>query len=306
MQIDEAVVLPHADGALIQPHAVEAQEALRRLDDLGDAIQFLRGDAGDLAKLVDVLLHEERAILLEAARVLDDEVGVHRAEVEQHAAQRVQAGRCRRRARPAGRCRPAAVAVRRGSMTMICCSGRAFLAGLDAVERDRMRLGHVAAHDDDHVGEVDVVVAGRRPVAAEAGAIARDGGRHAQPAVRVGVVAAEMPLEELADQVDRFGVELAAAVEGDRFGAVGVEDVGEDLADVAKCGGPIDPAKAIVSAEAELRMGQAIGGVDGRAELGALGADAAEVGRRGFDAAATVGADRFTKRFQGLSLRAVP
>src|SRR5438132_1062221 len=94
-----------------------------------------------------------------------------------------------------------------------------------------------------------------------------------------------MPLEELADEVDGFGIELAAAVKGDRFGAVRVEDVGEDFAHIAKRRRPIDGTKAIVSAQTEVRTRQAIGSVDGWAELGAFGADAAEICRGGLDAA---------------------
>ena len=75
-----------------------------------------------------------------------------------------------------------------------------------------------------------------------------------------------MALEELADQIDRFGVELAAAVEGDRLGAVGPEDGGEDLGDVAEGGVPVGGAEVGVPAEAELGAGEAVGRVlEGRA-----------------------------------------
>src|SRR5262249_32705899 len=44
-----------------------------------------------------------------------------------------------------------------------------------AVEQDGVSLRHVAAEHDDQVGEVDFLVAARRPVAAEAAAVAGDG-----------------------------------------------------------------------------------------------------------------------------------
>src|SRR5262249_26478399 len=121
--------------------------------------------------------------------------------------------------------------------------------------------------------------------AAEAGAIPRDGRGHAQPTVRIGVVAAKMPLEELADQVDGFGVELTASIKGDGVGAVGVENVGEDFAGVAKCGVPVDGAEIVTAAETKLGMRQTVVGVNGGTELGALGTDAAEVRESGLDPA---------------------
>src|ERR1019366_10238425 len=121
-------------------------------------------------------------------------------------------------------------------------------------------------------------------------------------------------LEELANHVDRFGIELPATVEGDRLRAVGVENIREDFTHVPKRGRPINGTKIVFPAQTNLRLGQAIRRVNGRTELGTLGADAAEVGRRGFDAAhtehlavfafksqptadATIGTYVFTQRF---------
>jgi hypothetical protein len=68
-----------------------------------------------------------------------------------------------------GRCRSAAsaVSVRRGSTTTIFSAGFARLRVLDAAEQDRVREGGVRAGDEQAVGVVDVVVAGRRRVGAE-------------------------------------------------------------------------------------------------------------------------------------------
>ena len=77
-----------------------------------------------------------------------------------------------------------------------------------------------------------------------------------------------MALEQLADQVGRLGVELPRAVEGDRLGAVGVQDVGEDLRRVRQGGVPVDGAEVVLAAQAQLRPGEAVGRGDGRAELG--------------------------------------
>src|SRR5262249_57102905 len=61
------------------------------------------------------------------------------------------------------------------------------------------------------------------------------------------------------------------------------------LVDVAEGGGPVGRAEVAVAVEAELRVGQAVGGGEGLVEQGALGADAAEVGGRVLHAADAVG-----------------
>jgi hypothetical protein len=94
-----------------------------------------------------------------------------------------------------------------------------------------------------------------------------------------------MPLEELGDQVSGFGIELAAAIEGNGFGAVGVQDVGEAFRDVSQRSIPVGVLKIVMAAQSDLRLGQAVGRGDGRAELGPLGTDTAEVGGGGFHTA---------------------
>src|SRR5262249_7274428 len=59
---------------------------------------------------------------------------------------------------------------------------------------------------------------------------------------------------------------------------------GEDLGDVAQGGVPVGRAEVAVAAEAQLRPGEAVLGGDGRAELGAPGADGPEGGRNRLDA----------------------
>ena len=97
-----------------------------------------------------------------------------------------------------------------------------------------------------------------------------------------------MALEVLADQVHGFGVELAAAVECDGLRAERVDDVAEYFTDVTKGRGPVDIAKAIVPAQTQLRMREAVGCMDGGTELGTLGADAAQIRSRAGDADGSV------------------
>src|ERR1035438_9758134 len=87
-----------------------------------------------------------------------------------------------------------------------------------------MVLGQVRAEDEEGVGVGDVVVTGRRAVAAQTGLVAGHGAAHAQAAVGVPVVAAQIALEELAREVTGLRVELAGAVESDGLGTVLVED----------------------------------------------------------------------------------
>jgi len=136
-----------------------------------------------------------------------------------------------------------------------------------------------------HIGLVDVVVARRRPVAAQARAIAGDRRGHAQPAVGVGVVGAKGALEQFAGQVSGLGVELAAAVEGNGVGAERVADVEQHFADVAQGRRPVGGAEDLLARGAELRLREPVGGLHRFAEQRPLGTDAAAVGRRLGDAA---------------------
>ncbi|GBD37677.1 hypothetical protein HRbin36_02813 [bacterium HR36] len=80
MQIDQAIVLPHADGALVQTHAVETQEAARLSNTLGDLTQYCFGNVTGLTQLLEILLAQELPILLEGAGVLANEGFVHGSE----------------------------------------------------------------------------------------------------------------------------------------------------------------------------------------------------------------------------------
>src|SRR5439155_6287921 len=95
--------------------------------------------------------------------------------------------------------------------------GSGALSLANTVKRDGVSFGHVRANHQNQVRLVDVVVAAWRSVRTQARAVARDGGRHAQPAIRVYVVCAEMPLEQLADEVGSLTVELPAPVKRHRI-----------------------------------------------------------------------------------------
>jgi hypothetical protein len=90
VQIDQTVILPHADRALVETHAVEAQPGSCPGDDAGQAEKRLLLHPRASAKLVQILIHEEASILLEIASVLLDESGINRAHHEKHSPESVE------------------------------------------------------------------------------------------------------------------------------------------------------------------------------------------------------------------------
>jgi hypothetical protein len=107
--------------------------------------------------------------------------------------------------------------------------GRASLAR-DALEQDGMAPGGVRAHQHDHVGQFQVVVAAGHQVFAERALVARHGRRHAQARIGVDVRAAHVALHELVGDVVVLGQQLARDVQRDRVGAV----LGDDGAQAAR------------------------------------------------------------------------
>src|SRR6516225_3029057 len=162
---------------------------------------------------------------VEAAGMRSEEVLLGGAELKQHPAQNIEksniAARCHTKMVIGfpGRRRSAGV----GHDDIESRPG--LLRSTDPVKCYRVRLGHVTADDEDHVGQIDVVVAAWRAVTPQAGSVAGYGRRHAEPAIRVRVVCADVPLEKLAGEVGGFRVELAAAIEGDRFRPRGADNI---------------------------------------------------------------------------------
>src|SRR5207247_7333419 len=101
----------------------------------------------------------------------------------------------------------------------------------------------------------------------------------------VGVVRAEAALEQLRGNVDSLRVELSAAIKGDGFRPVLVDDLNEPVGKIMHGVAPGDGTEGAVTVETELRPRQAVRCVDCRSKLGPFGADAAEVGGRVLHAA---------------------
>ena len=115
----------------------------------------------------------------------------------------------------------------------------------ESIERDRVRLGHVPADNQDQIGVVDVVIATRRPICSEAGLVAGHRGRHAQPAVGIGVIATQAAFEELDGRINGLCVELPGPVKCNRFRTMIQQDVGESFRQKSKGDVPIDGTEFI-------------------------------------------------------------
>src|SRR5207237_4747902 len=201
-------------------------------EELGEAIKIFFRHASGAAQFVQILPQQKAAVFLKPLGVLVHEALIERSHEEQHTAEGIKEGN---------------VASRRHGKKEIGVLGRSgaprvddhhvllgpgLLAGANAIERDRVSLGHVAADNQNDIGQFDVVIASGRAIAPQAGAIAGDSGSHAQPAVGVGIVATDTTLEELVDYVNGLGIELAAAVESDGVRTVAMQDVGENIGDI--------------------------------------------------------------------------
>ena len=150
------------------------------------------------------------------------------------------------------------------------------LAFQHVLQRHRMRLGGIAAHDDHGLGVADVGVAvGHRAVAPGVGD-AGDGGRMADARLVVGVVGAP-ERGELAIEIGAFVGELGRAEPIDRIGAGLAADLHQLVADLVDRDVPGDAGPLAVH---QLhRIAQAAVAVHQFARRGALGAMRAAVDR---------------------------
>ncbi len=101
-----------------------------------------------------------------------------------------------------------------------------------------MRPRRVAAHDEQAVGVLQVVVAGRRRVGAQRLLVAGHGAAHAQARVGVDVVGADQALGELVEDVVVLGQQLAGHIEADRVRAVVADHLRELAGGVVERGVP--------------------------------------------------------------------
>ena len=152
--------------------------------------------------------------------------------------------------------------------------GRPGLPGrCQALEQHRVGPGGVGAHQHHQVGQFQILVAARHRVAAEGALVAGHGGGHAQAGIGVDVGRADEALHQLVGHVVVLGEQLAGDVKGHRVRAVLGDDLLETPGHRIQGGVPAHPLAV------DFRMQQTGIQAQGFAQGGALGTQAAEIGR---------------------------
>ena len=100
-----------------------------------------------------------------------------------------------------------------------------------ALVQHRMAPGHVAAHQHDEIGFVDILVAAGHDVLAIGADVPRDRRRHAQARIGVDVGAADEAFHQLVGHVVIFRQKLAGDVQRDGVWAVSSNDLSKTIGD---------------------------------------------------------------------------
>ena len=265
-----------ADRVLGRAHAPDQRRGLLGREHLGDALKLRARHAGDALDLFRRPLLDFLADVVHAVDALLDELLVFPAvleDVPQHPVDHRNVG--------AGADAHIFGGVRRGAGHARIDDDHVralrFLAFQHMLQRHRMRLGGVAAHDDHGLGVADVGVAvGHRAVAPGVG-YAGDGGGMADTRLVVGVVGAP-ERGELAVEIGAFVGELGRAQPIDRIGARLAADLHQLVADLVDRDVPGDAGPLAVH---QLhRIAQAAVAMHQFARRRALGAMRAAVDRR--------------------------
>jgi hypothetical protein len=204
MQLARTLAVPTVYWA----HGPDQGGGLLRGEDLGDALDLRFRQAGDAFDLMRRPLLDLLADLVHAVDALADEFLVLPAVLENVPEQTVNGWNVYPRANTifgGVRGRPRETGVDDDHVGAI-----ELLAFEDVLERDRMRLGRIAAHDHDGLGIADVVVAvGHRPVVPRIGD-ARDCGGMTNARLMIGIVGSP-ERGELAVEVSGFVREFGGA-----------------------------------------------------------------------------------------------
>ena len=204
-----------ADRVLGRAHAPDQRRRLLGREHFGDALELRARNAADALDLFRIPLLDFLARVFQAVDALLDELLVLPAvleDVPQHAPDHRNVG--------AGADADIFVRMRGGARQPRIDDDEVgaveLLAFQQVLQRHRMRLRRIAAHDDHGLGVADVVVAvGHRAVAPGVGD-AGDGGRMADTRLMVGVVGAP-ERRDLAEEIGAFVGEFRRAQPVDRF-----------------------------------------------------------------------------------------
>ncbi len=221
-----------ADRVLGAAHAPDEGRRPLLGEGLGDLLQLLAGNAGDALDFIGRPLRHLGADLVHAVDALGDVLLVLPAigeDVVQHAPDHRDVGAAAEAhilGRMRGRAREARVEHEHvGAVDL--------LAGQDVLQRHRVRLGRVRAHEDDGLRIADVVVGVRHRAVAPGVRDTCDGGGVTDAGLVVDRVGAP-ERRELAEQIAAFVGEFRRAEQIDRVGAglgADLEHLVADLAD---------------------------------------------------------------------------
>ncbi len=176
-----------------------------------------------------------------------------------------------------------AVSVLRGSATITFICGLARRAASSRRYRIGMRISRIGADDEHHLGQVDILVAGRRRIGAQRLLVAGHRAGHAQARIGIDIVGADQALGELVEDVVILGQQLAGNVEADAVRAMLGDGIGEFFRHEIEAGIPGGALARGIALRAQFRMKRARlllqQGAGRQVQRAALGAQAAEVGR---------------------------
>ena len=279
MQVDQRAVLGATGRGLVEAHAPQREKGRRLADQCGGAAQVGHIDAAQTRHFARRVVGRQAAQGLEAFGVSVDigrvVVAVGQQQVQQAVEQRhigawgdgqVQVGQLAGVGAPWVDDDDRHLGPRR-------------LGRFQATEQDRMRVGHVAAGDQQAVGLLDILVAAGRGVGTQAALVADHRRAHAQARVAVDVVGADQGAGQLVEGVVVLGQQLAGDVEGHAVRAVLADGLGEHAGGVVE--GAVPAAAGTGHALAQAQLGVEGAGVEvaGQVQGRALAAQAAEVGR---------------------------
>ena len=217
MKVDQRGVFSRAAARLVQTLAIQAERGqagaglLRATerDELGGSEQIFFFDAANLRHMLGRIVAHQSFERFKALRVSGDVSGIQPAFPEHDVQQAVEQGDI-----GAGQQRQIQIGNLSGiSFARVSKNDfevRIALFGFfNASKQDRMRIGGVAANDEDAACMVHIVVASGRRVRSQRLLVARHGAAHAQAGIGVDVVGADLAFNEFVEEVIVFGEQLA-------------------------------------------------------------------------------------------------
>ena len=150
---------------------------------------------------------------------------------------------------------------------------------LQAAKQYRMCVGHIAADDHHAIAQLQVFIAARRRIGAQASFVADHGRGHAQPRIAVDIVGAHQRPGQFVEGVVILGQQLPRDIKRHAVGAVLGDGGGEHIGRVIKGAVPVAATTGQCLAQAQLRVQRTGIEVAGQVQGRAFAAQLAIVGR---------------------------